>query len=61
MYDYVLKPESAPLRDLRAREMETLTTYKVLDPVKSVYRIPISRAMELMADEAYQEQQKGRK
>jgi hypothetical protein len=61
MYDYVLQPESAPLRDLRAREMETLTTYKVLDPVKSVYRIPVSRAMELMADEAYREQQKGRK
>ena len=34
MYDYVLKPESAPLRDLRAREMEILTTYKLLDPVK---------------------------
>jgi hypothetical protein len=60
MYDYVLKPESAPLRDLRAREMEALTTYKLLDPAKSVYRIPVSRAMELMADEAYREQQKGR-
>jgi hypothetical protein len=60
MYDYVLKPESAPLRDLRAREMETLTTYKVLDPVKNVYRIPVSRSMELMADEAYREQQKRR-
>jgi hypothetical protein len=60
MYDYVLKPESAPLRDLRAREMETLTTYKVLDPVKGVYRIPMSRALELMADEAYRELQKGR-
>lgn len=53
MYDYVLRPESAPLRDLRARETEVLTTYKLLDPVKAVYRIPISRAMQLMADEAY--------
>ena len=61
MYDYVLKPESAPLRDLRAREMELLTTYKLLDPVKGVYRIPMSRAMELMADEAYRDQQKGLK
>lgn len=57
MYDYVLKPESAPLRDLRAREMEALTTYKLLDPVKGVYRIPLSRAMELMADEAFRDQQ----
>lgn len=61
MYDYVLKPESAPLRDLRAREMEVLTTYKLLDPVKGVYRIPLSRAMELMADEAYRDQQQGQK
>ena len=61
MYDYVLKPESAPLRDLRAHEMELLTTYKLLDPVKGVYRIPMSRAMELMADEAYRDQQKGLK
>ena len=58
MDDYVLKPESAPLRDLRARETETLTTYKLLDPVRGVYRIPVSRAMELMADEAYRNQQK---
>lgn len=61
MYDYVLMPESAPLRDLRAREMEMLTTYKLLDPVKGVYRIPVSRALELMADEAYRDQQKGRR
>jgi hypothetical protein len=60
MYDYVMKPESAPLRDLRAREMEVLTTYKLLDPAKGIYRIPLSRAMELMADEAYRDQQKGR-
>lgn len=60
IYDYVLKPESAALRDLRAREMEMLTTYKLLDSVKGVYRIPMSRAMELIADEAYRDQQKGR-
>lgn len=59
MQDYVLKPESAPLRDLRASEMETLTTYKLLDPAMKVYRIPISRAMELMAEEAYLAHQSG--
>ena len=56
MFDYVLKPESAALRDVRARDLEVLTTYKLLDPAKKIYRIPITRAMELLADEAYREQ-----
>jgi hypothetical protein len=53
VYTKVLKPESISLRDLRAREDEILNSYKVLDPVKGVYQIPIERAMEVMADEAY--------
>lgn len=57
---YVLKPESIQLRDLRAQETEVLTTYEVLDKNKGVYRIPISRAMKLMADEAYRHQAVGR-
>ena len=51
----VLKPRSAAIRELRARETEELSGYKLLDETKGVYRIPIERAMELMADEAYQE------
>jgi hypothetical protein len=51
----VLKPQSVPMRELRAREIEELTTYAVLDSAQGVYRIPIERAMELVADEAYQE------
>lgn len=51
--EMVLKPQSVPLRELRARENEELTGYKLLDASKGVYRIPIERAMELMADEAY--------
>lgn len=57
VYDTVLKPESIPLRDLRAREDEVLNSYKVLDSSKGVYQLPIDRAMELVADEAYQAQQ----
>ena len=53
VYTKVLKPESISLRDLRAREDEILNSYRVLDPVKGVYQIPIERAMELVADEAY--------
>lgn len=56
--DAGLKPQSAAIRELRARETEELTGYKLLDETKGVYRIPIERAMELTADEAYREQLK---
>jgi len=54
IYESVLRPESTVLRELRAREMEVLNSYKLLDAQKGVYQIPISRAIELMADSAYQ-------
>lgn len=50
----VLKPESSALRDLKAREAEVLNSYKVLDAQKGIYQIPISVAMERIAEEAYQ-------
>jgi len=53
VYESQLKPESAPLRELRAREEEELNSYAVLDGKKGVYRVPIERAMELTAEEAY--------
>ncbi len=53
VYNKVLKPESVPLRELRAHEEQVLNSYKLLDPDKGVYQIPIDRAMKLMADEAY--------
>ncbi|MCC6962885.1 MAG: hypothetical protein IT585_06500 [candidate division Zixibacteria bacterium] len=53
---YQLAPENNQLRDLRAREAEVLTTYKLLDPQKQIYRIPIDRAMQVLADEAYTSQ-----
>jgi hypothetical protein len=56
-YKIVLKPESTQLRDLRAGETEILTSYKVIDPQKGVYRVPIARAMELMSEEAFRGQQ----
>jgi hypothetical protein len=54
VYESVLKPESITLRELRARETQELESYGVIDAAKGIYRIPIKRAMELMADEAYQ-------
>jgi len=61
VYEQVLRPESAALRELRAREIEELGGYKLLNEKDSVYRIPIERAKELMADEAYRERLKKEK
>jgi hypothetical protein len=50
----VLAPESVALRELRAQEEELLGSYGVVDSEKGVYRVPIERAMRLLAEEAYQ-------
>ena len=52
VYDVALKPESVPLEELRARETETLTTYKLIDSTNQIYRIPIDSAMKLLIDKA---------
>lgn len=53
VYEVVLKPESAALRELHAREIEELNAYRVVDADKGIYQIPIDRAMALLADEAF--------
>ncbi len=58
IYEAVLRPESAMLRDLHAREDNILNSYEVIDKTAGIYRIPISRAMQLTAEEAYQNRQK---
>lgn len=42
--------QRASLRELREREREVLTEYAWVDPATGVARIPIKRAMEIMAD-----------
>lgn len=54
-YEQQLAPDSPVLRDLRARETEQLQSYGVVDTAAGTYRIPVQRAMELMAGEAFQE------
>ena len=49
VYVKVLAPESQALRDLRAREDEELHSYRFVDREKGVVRLPIERAMELVA------------
>lgn len=58
LYESVLQPESIELREVRAREIETLTSYKILDEQKGIVQIPIERAMQLLADEEFAKQLK---
>jgi len=58
VFEEQLKPQSVLLRDLRAHEEEVLTTYKLLDTEKGIYRIPIDRAMQLIAEENFRKQLK---
>jgi hypothetical protein len=57
--EIVLKPQSVTLRDVRAREDEILSSYKLIDQSKGIYQIPISRAIELLAQKAYNAQTSG--
>ena len=49
----VLSPRSVELRELRTREDEELGRYSRLEGDSGRYQIPIERAMQLLAEEAY--------
>jgi hypothetical protein len=57
----VYAPESAALRDLRAKEDAELGSYGIVDDSLHRYRIPIERAMELVANEAFERHAAGTK
>ncbi len=59
--DVVLSKPSAELRELHAQEEKVLENYKVMDADKGIIQIPIDRAMQLLADEAFQEKLKSEK
>jgi hypothetical protein len=52
IYEAQLQPESVDLKTLLAVQKEELTSYKILDAKRGIYRIPIDRAMELLVREA---------
>lgn len=58
LYEQVLKPESAELRELRAEEHKKLHSYGQIDAQKGIYQIPIDRAMELLAEEDFRARQR---
>lgn len=47
--------QSAQLQEMHTHESEILHSYKLLDPEKAIYRVPIDRAMRLVAEESFQE------
>ncbi len=53
--EITLGPQAAAIRELRARETKQLTSYEVLNADAGTYQIPIERAIQLLADEAYRE------
>ena len=53
-YEVILNKQSPELKELRAREEQILNNYELLDHSKGIYRIPIDRAMKIIADEAYE-------
>lgn len=55
LYETQMKPQSIELRELRAREAEALGSYAVIDSSAGQYQIPIERAIELVADEAFRD------
>ena len=52
VYEKVLVPVSADLKNLHNQEDEELNSYKYIDRDKGVVQIPIARAMQLIASEA---------
>ncbi len=59
VYERVLSLDNPKLKDLRAREAEVLNTYGWVDQQQGVVRIPVDRAMELMAQEAREQRRDG--
>jgi hypothetical protein len=52
VYIRVLAPESEELMELRAREDAQLHSYEYIDREKGLVRLPVERAMELLAAES---------
>ena len=53
VYERVLKSQNPKLQQLREQSQETLYSYGVVDSAQGVYRIPIDRAMELVAEDSF--------
>jgi hypothetical protein len=52
IYERVLRPQNHQLRDLRSKEDQELHSYGYVDKATGKVRIPIERAMQVVAQEA---------
>jgi len=52
IYEQALKPQSPELPALRRVEDSVLNSYELTDSLNRTYRVPITRAMELIAAES---------
>ena len=52
VYELSLQPVSADLKQLRSTEEKLLNSYALIDSTTGRYRIPVYRAMELVAAES---------
>ena len=55
VYEQVLQPKSIQLQELENSDYQILNSYAVTDSVNRRFRIPIERAMELEAQEAFKQ------
>lgn len=56
VYEAVLKPVPADVREMRAKEQEKLNSYGKVEGTNGVYHIPIDRAMQLLAEENFKKE-----
>lgn len=52
-HELVLQPESAQKRASQAQEQSLLDSYAVVDKKNQVFRIPVKRAMQILAEENF--------
>lgn len=55
VYERVLKPGNPKLAELQKKEHQILHSYGVVDSSRGIYRIPIDRAMNMIAEESFQQ------
>lgn len=50
-YRKVVEPPDQQLSELDSKQLQDINTYRVIDPKKGIYAIPIDRAMDLVVED----------
>ena len=51
IYDESVRPEYIQLQEIKERENNILSSYKIIDKEKGIYQIPVDSAVKLISDE----------